>query len=1186
MPRKDGSPANSFTCGPPALLESSYPADSMESNGSAFFVFSTESLASHNMASERMTPTSATSSLATPMQPEADFKWEDEGAVKGTHGGGMVTPSFARGDGEDIALSPTSPCPEGGLCSEFLAHAQHDARVTLWCHDGRHAPNGTDVFPSSPVKLSSGSLVSKWHPIAGEDTSAVFESLTQSSPLQAQGAELATSDGRLTADQVDPPTVFMEIESEPCGEDDGTTGVLPLSVASSSSSGLTLLTSLEASEMEGSSEGEAMMEVVMERDAEENEQLIQNDCQASGMEATPLSERTDDSLVGVGSEPSTSLQFNERARFGGLVGAAACSHAQQPQHYSSLSFQNMLFRRRRAASSPLAILTSTTNTTATTTTISKPAVLTLQDLPSEVLASILLFLPNPTVLCLVHKFFHRLLMRDAVVVARWLIEHNHTVPRLWGPSSFSPLSPVSIKRSLSVSGAVSDDLRPVLPSHPLLACLKHPTRHKVFRVVPEAARCMLWMAPRTSRYDLQRIHRRAVASDRGLYAVADIVSLRAFELFGSSVANTVSMGQAAAYRPLLPLSEGGTTNAPPSLPPPPLHGYHFDASVPVVSSLFSPVPMMVDPPNMGYIAPAAEWTPPPPALQSTPTVDDRRALLDAAVGGDSATVGVLIDACALGLDARVVSEAFARAWDRRDPGMLCGPDGWLWPRCQSSRWLVLERLAREDEDHAVNALAGAMDVVVQGVGGTADGMGGFEEGGGDAAASVAAAAVAVANIFSPGSVGMQDTAEAGSVGIGVVGTISRILEEAVAEEAVARERQRVLRKGRLMELDGEGGCRRMESCRLHGGKGRWGTLSTTISTSTGAWMSRRPFLDRALDAVVACGSARAVTLVLAHRPRIYPRHLTAALDRGSIHIFCMLVSFGGDTSWPEDPVLSRYIRRPPSDFVAGVCWRHAFSCGAPLTLRRWEAAVRLGPRATTACLDAWASRELARASTGPLLGRNQGGPKFDPTRYFGVGFRIGGPEVIRVLSDTVDASFESGDALAAASLGDSRALQYCMEVGDWDEWPTAARCYRRILVQQRLRLPIPSREALTNLPIGVVTEALLCSLQATRPLCDPRSATVYARYQRRRHPNAAGIRINLVPVLEGDVSFRVVASAMQSLKRLLAVCDDPAYPGEAYCFIKGMLQFGLRDKNLLRDEDEFFLPDDEWDEVAAALMAP
>jgi hypothetical protein len=35
-----------------------------------------------------------------------------------------------------------------------------------------------------------------------------------------------------------------------------------------------------------------------------------------------------------------------------------------------------------------------------------------------------------------------------------------------------------------------------------------------------------------------------------------------------------------------------------------------------------------------------------------------------------------------------------------------------------------------------------------------------------------------------------------------------------------------------------------------------------------------------------------------------------------------------------------------------------------------------------------------------------------------------------------------------------------------------------------------------------------------------------------------------------------------------------------------MLQYGLRDKNLLRDEDEFFLPDDEWDEVATALVEP
>ncbi|KAJ3103116.1 hypothetical protein HDU96_009399 [Phlyctochytrium bullatum] len=984
--------------------------------------------------------------------------------------------------------------------------------------------------------------------------------------------------------------------------------------------------------------------------------------------------------------------------------------------------------------------------------------LTLLDLPDEVLTGLFLYLPRPGVLSLLHRRLHHLLMGDPVVLARWLLEHNHTVPRLWSlaPAAYTPsfhaadatpnpttttptqdashptaaalatagiVGSASKRVGLSTSSAglgVAEDLRPILPSHPLLACLKHPSRHKLLRWVPQVATCLMRMAPRTSRYDLQRIHRRAVASDRGLYVVAEMVERRARELFGASVANTVSI--APVPRPTAPLpAVPVTVDGPVQATDPAAMGENFNAvplgavavvNVEGVAIAATPVgmeagPMMLADP-IDHVALAAEPataiatpfpTPPPesqavaspavppstelakPPAAATPSVDDRRALLDAAVGGDSATVGVLIEACSLGLDARVVSEAFARAWDRGDPGNLCVPTGWLWPRCQASRWLVLERLAREDEDHAFAAMAaeigfpnGVMQEVQQQVatvagssfaaaiamtvpGGGAvmpapivvpsSGPDGDVVGINPHAVNVMTnTAVAVAMVFNPATgantapglgpdgeiVPPAELIEPGHVGLGIVTTMARILAEAIEDERIARTRCRGLRN-RMLRSPGMGagwsavdfGCRRMEACRLHGGRGRWGTLSTATMTSSGAWMSRRSFLDRALDAVVAAGSSRSVALIITHRPRLQPRHLTAALDRANLHIFCLLVAFGADPTWPEDPALSRYIRRPPSDVLAGMCWRHAFALGTPLTARRWEAALRLGPRATTACLDAWNARcKLAEAAAAGSGGGLQSYAKipgaFDPTRHFGLGFRVGGPEVIRVLSDMVDAQFECGDVLAAASMGEPAALQYCIEVGqalaealrdgdrdragdlldagalvlddalcysaaiadsppgEWDEWPTAARCYRRVLVQQRLRLPLPSRDALLNLPQGVVTEALLCSLQATRPLCDPRQALVYARYQRRRHPNAAGIRINLVPVLEGDVSFRVVASAMQSLKALLATCDDPAYPGEAYCFIKGMLQFGLRDKNLLRDEDEY----DEWDEPVSA----
>ncbi|KAJ3179287.1 hypothetical protein HK101_010037 [Irineochytrium annulatum] len=710
-----------------------------------------------------------------------------------------------------------------------------------------------------------------------------------------------------------------------------------------------------------------------------------------------------------------------------------------------------------------------------------PRRLVLQEMPPEVLTCILLLLGTPSTLCLTSRIFYSLFMRDPVTIARWLTVHNHTLPP-------APPQPV-------------EDLRPLMPSHPLLACLKHPIRHKILRRFPAAARCLLLMAGRTSRYDLQRIHRRASAPDRALVVVAELVSERAYELFGASVANTVSVSQTNLPRPPLSLEH---------------HPLHAIAN-----------PDLAQSPDIASAAEPQSWPTPPPAILSdphlpvntaikpsttagSPTVDDRRALLDAAVGGDSATVAVLLDACALSLDPRVVSEAFSRAWDRGDPGSLCHPDGWLWPRCQSSRWLVLERLAREDED--AHAAAG----------------------------------------------GAVDALDEAMVGLGAFRTMGLILQQAVS----AGE---------------EGGDVDALSYPLSiGGSGRCGHLPLL------SWRPRS-FVARAMDALVASGSARSVALVLSFGPRVMPRHLTAALDRGSLPILHLLQAYvagggqqrtAGDSDddlarWPEDKALSRYIRRAPTDAAAAACWRHALALGVPVTSRRWEAAVRLGPRTVCTFLESQAAGVI------------------DPCRDEMVGFRLGGPEVVRVLSDAVDALFECGDAMAAAAGGDSGALRYCVDVGacladalregdrdragdlldagalvldealacsaviadsppgDWDEWPTAARCYRRILVQQRLRLPVPSRESVSNLPAGVVSEALLCSLHATRPLCDQRAALIYSRYQRRRHPNAAGIRINLVPVLEGDVSFRVVAMAMDSLRSLLAVCDDPAYPAHS-----------------------------------------
>jgi hypothetical protein len=143
-------------------------------------------------------------------------------------------------------------------------------------------------------------------------------------------------------------------------------------------------------------------------------------------------------------------------------------------------------------------------------------------------------------------------------------------------------------------------------------------------------------------------------------------------------------------------------------------------------------------------------------------------------------------------------------------------------------------------------------------------------------------------------------------------------------------------------------------------------------------------------------------------------------------------------------------------------------------------------------------------------------------------------------------------------------------------------------------VPVDAVEELVAMNSGVssvITHTFLCAFYSCVPLLDEeygevKRREVYAAYQRRRHANNAGVRIHVVPVLEYASMGRVMDDAVRRLRECLKVgISDPSYPGEAYCFIKGMLQFGLRDKNLLREEDEFFLADDEWDIVAYQLLS-
>ncbi|KAJ3410745.1 hypothetical protein HDV05_003284 [Chytridiales sp. JEL 0842] len=770
----------------------------------------------------------------------------------------------------------------------------------------------------------------------------------------------------------------------------------------------------------------------------------------------------------------------------------------------------------------------------------------LNQLPVDILREIILLLDKPAAFASSHRTFHQAFSRDTHTLAKWLVINNHALPSNLAASN---------------SGSI-DDLRPVIPIHPLLACLKHPARYKILKQFPDVAEVLFTFVPFTSRYDLQRMYRRALSPDRSLLQVANIVSQRAVTLFGAPVRNTVSVAKVpSTLLPVQPL--------PPFTNMDPIGAMSLDAHVPPAAEepfSFPPASpsnadQTLDDSNTTLtpaLAATALTTPLQPinssqhlspiTVTSSPTsVDDRRALLDAAVAGDSATVGTLLDSCALFLDAKVTSDAFSRAYERGDPARLCLLHGWLWPRCQISRWFVLEKLAREEDDMVTTAEAS--------------------------------------------DVWLQEVHEA-SVQMGRI--IAAILEEAIQEERTGFQRE------------------------LFAFQSHQRLFSSSKVLYPSLWKPKRSFLDRIFDVFVSVGSAMSVNLVLEYRPTLHPRHLTMALETGNRDVLQLLLQYGANPSWPEDPALSKYLKRQPLDSRAALCWRLALQAGVSITSRRWEHIVRAGPASVNAALEICGSHPSA-------------GPRWiDPCRDEMLGYRLGGKEVIKALSDAVDVYYEAegGDVLFAAAFGNPKALAHCINVGeiltnalregdkdratdlldagaligeealalcsviadappgDWEDWPIAARCYRRILVQQRLRLPIPSREALMALPPTVVTEALLCALHATGPLCDSHSALVYTRYQRKRHPNSAGIRINLVPVLEMDVSFRVVASAMDSLRQLLSVCDDPSYPGEAYCFIKGMLQYGLRDKNLLRDEDEFFLPDDEWDEVATALVEP
>ncbi|KAI9339575.1 hypothetical protein BDR26DRAFT_1007735 [Obelidium mucronatum] len=869
----------------------------------------------------------------------------------------------------------------------------------------------------------------------------------------------------------------------------------------------------------------------------------------------------------------------------------------------------------------------------------------LARLPHEIIAKIYLLLPVPTILAAASRSFHAEFYLDPFLLATWLVMHNQFLP--------------------SDAGI----LRPISPVHPLLAAMKHSTRFRLVSSKPDVAEMLLRIEPFTSRYELQRMYRRALSL---FNKCTDLVSSWGIELYGEEIRATV------------PFQKTPANPAPPPLPhmnaAPFLAANENALDVVDVEEDLGPGQQQHVPQNaMDAIMEHEEENPNNaeimennnnhvnPHQHATPSprpnfpVDDRRLLLDAADLGDIATISHLLTNKALLLDPRVLADAFCRAWDNGDPFSLCTPHtGYLWPRCSASRYFVMEKIVQEEEEVVTVFL-------MQTQGGVPENLELGEE-----IVDTVVHGMKVcweliederredAAIFGGGLFYGRKRSFLESSGRRNISAVSRncdvllaagILTEVVGEEGGDTVMQAATDQGNvsLTPIDAAAETSTHPAVatatssqavdEMEGLEYMAGMLNETVfrgkkkAIELNLWSLSRPFLQRAFDSFVAYGSVRMVALLLFRYSewiQVKPCHMTSALDRASLPLCLYLVEYAGaDPSWEEDVSLSSYVRKPSDPSIFGgpipspaaldgagrTCWSWALRKGVQITERRWEGIVKLGPLTVGAVIDFF----------GPV--------SFDPCRDNMLGFRVGSAPVVRVLSKTIDARFTNGSkcVLYEAAMGQDEGLKSCalyfvsrlgailaddlrngdrervmelldagaivgdeamlaaaaiadMPPGDWDEWPMAARCYRRVLVQKRLGLPIPSRSLLKSLPDNVVNTSFFTALNATRPIyCNPTAANVYSLYQRRRHVNAAGVRINLVPVLERDLAVRVVEFAMENLRDLLKMCDDPAYPGEAYCFIKGMLQYGLRDKNLLRDEDEFFLPDDEWDEVASSL---
>ncbi|ORY36198.1 hypothetical protein BCR33DRAFT_486441 [Rhizoclosmatium globosum] len=700
---------------------------------------------------------------------------------------------------------------------------------------------------------------------------------------------------------------------------------------------------------------------------------------------------------------------------------------------------------------------STSNSNSTSTA---SAANNISRLPHELLARIFLLLSNPTRLASASTALYTALHRDAFLLAAWLAVHNHFVP-------------VSI----------CPPLRPPAPVHPLLAALKHPLRVKLIARKPDVAHMLLRIDPFVSRYELQRMYRRAFSL---FNKCTDIVSSWGLEIFGEEIRATVPFQKPSTITLPQPAQIQQLPQNPPmqpeqpQQPPPPQqdeHIPHFQLHTPqpIIQITAAPNEFLVatntttninNSANPGTMDPILETDednsqlvqtldphnnpvqiqqpsqelqeptalrPNPLLAQTRPVfpVDDRRLLLDAADTGDISTLRYLLTQKALLLDPRVIADAFSRAWDNGDPFHLCTPHtGLLWPRCSASRFYVLEKVVQE-EDEVVTVF------LMQTPGGVPEQL----ELGEEIVETIVHAMKVCWEIIEDerrGCVAGSGFSFYGKRRGGGVCDMEGVVEGKKRHDMpVSRSCDVLLSAGILGEVLGADVEEDDEE--MQGLEYLVGTLNETVfrgrkrAIDLDLWGLPVHFLQRAFDAFVVFGSVRMVALLMSKYSEyieVRPCHVTAALDRISLPLLSYLADYcGADLAgWEEDASLASCVRKPgdPS-IIGGPMPSPAALDSAGRTV--WSWALRRGVVVTERRWEGIV--KLGPQSVGAVI-EFYGPTVFDPCRDNMLGFRIGSAPVVKALSRAIDAKFSQGSrcVLFEAAVGDACALYFVTRLGD------------------------------------------------------------------------------------------------------------------------------------------------------------